>query len=155
MTARDGARIRLATAKDLPRLVHLLDQLSLDAPNEQPSPPLPAAYHAALNDILADGRQQLLVLEDGATVMGTLTLIIVPNLTHQGRPYALVENVVVEESRRGDGYGERLMQRAIEEARRAGCYKLSLTSNKRRPEAHRFYRRLGLEATSEGFRIDL
>jgi len=40
-------------------------------------------------------------------------------------------------------------------AQRAGCYKLALTSNKQRPDAHRFYRRLGFRATHEGFRIDL
>jgi GNAT superfamily N-acetyltransferase len=155
MVARDGARVRLATAEDLPRLIQLLDQLSLDAPQEQTGPPLPDAYREALNDILVDERQQLLVLEDQGTIMGTVTLITIPNLTHQGRPHALVENLVVDESRRGTGYGEILMRRAIEDARRAGCYKLALSSNKRRPEAHLFYRRLGLEATSEGFRINL
>jgi GNAT superfamily N-acetyltransferase len=46
------------------------------------------------------------------------------------------------------------MRHAIEEARRAGCYKVSLTSNKRRADAHRFYQRLGFRAASEGFRLD-
>ena len=41
-----------------------------------------------------------------------------------------------------------------EEAQRAGCYKLSLTSNKHRKDAHRFYERLGFRATHEGFRVD-
>jgi GNAT superfamily N-acetyltransferase len=51
------------------------------------------------------------------------------------------------------GYGESLMRYAIEEARRAGCYKVSLTSNKRRAEAHRFYEKMGFTATHEGFRL--
>jgi GNAT superfamily N-acetyltransferase len=66
-----------------------------------------------------------------------------------------VEDVVVDAAMAGRGYGEALMQRAIELARAAGCYKLVLTSNKARTDAHRFYRRLGFKATHEGFRIDL
>jgi GNAT superfamily N-acetyltransferase len=61
----------------------------------------------------------------------------------------------VDESARGLGHGEALIEQAVEEARQAGCYKVSLTSNKRRGEAHRFYERLGFVQTHEAFRIDL
>lgn len=153
--ASGSARVRLATEADLPRLLELVTQLSLGAAREDLGPPLPGVYRHALHDVLADKRQQFFVVEDGGVVVGTAVLVIVPNLTHQGRPYALVENVVVDETRRGAGYGELLLRHALAEARRAGCYKLSLTSNKQRHDAHRFYRRLGFEATSEGFRVDL
>jgi hypothetical protein len=46
------------------------------------------------------------------------------------------------------------MRHLMEAAQQAGCYKLALTSNKQRPDAHRFYQRLGFRAASEGFRID-
>jgi len=78
----------------------------------------------------------------------------VPNLSHQGSPWAAVENIVVDATRRRSGYGRLLMQAAIGAARAAGCYKLALTSNKRRPAAHRFYEGLGFRATHEGFRIE-
>ena len=149
------ARVRLATEADLPRLLELLQQLSLDAPREQVASPLPEGYRRAFQQIEADERQQLFVLEDGGRIVGTACLIIVPNVSHEGRPYALVENVVADETERSAGYGELLLRHAMAEAKGAGCYKLALTSNKRRPGAHRFYQRLGLRATSEGFRIDL
>jgi GNAT superfamily N-acetyltransferase len=148
------ASVRLATESDLPRIMELLQQLSLGGPRERVTTPLPESYRAAFQQIEADPRQQLLVADDGGRVVGTLCLIVVPNLSHQGRPYALVENVVVDETERSAGYGELLLRRAMAEAQRAGCYKLALTSNKERPGAHRFYQRLGLRATSEGFRID-
>jgi GNAT superfamily N-acetyltransferase len=146
--------VREATEADLPRLVELLAQLSLDGPREALGPALADAYTRAWREIAADPRQRLLVLEAGGRVAGSLVLIVVPNLSRQGTPYALIENVVVDEPSRGAGYGELLMRHAIEEARLAGCYKVSLTSNKRRAGAHRFYQRLGFQAASEGFRLD-
>jgi GNAT superfamily N-acetyltransferase len=147
--------IRSATRDDLPRLVELLAQLSLDSPREDLRSPRPAAYDAALEEVLADGRQTLLVAEVDGAIVGMACYIEVPNLSHVGRPYALVEDVVVAAAMRGQGYGEALMQRAIELARAGGCYKLVLTSSKVRTDAHRFYQRLGFKATHVGFRLDL
>ena len=149
------AAIRRATEADLPRIVQLLSQLSLDDDRDTPAEPLPESYHTAFRAIGADPRQQLLVAEVGGRVMATATLGIVPNLSYRGRCWAFVENIVVDGSARRKGYGEALLRYAIEEARRAGCYKVSLTSNKRRSEAHRFYQKLGFTATHEGFRLSL
>lgn len=46
--------IREAIDSDLPRLVALLRQESLDTPREHPGPPLPGAYHEAFLRIEAD-----------------------------------------------------------------------------------------------------
>lgn len=144
--------VRQATAADLPQILALLTQLSLDGPREDVS--AVEAYRKAFAEIERDPRQRLLVLESDGRIVGTAVLIIIPNLSHRGRPWALAENVVVDETARSAGYGELLMRRALEEARTAGCYKLTLTSSKRRLDAHRFYARLGFRATHEGFRFD-
>ena len=147
--------IRGAIRDDLPRLIELLSQLSLDEQREDlPSLP-PAAYNAALEAIFADPRQELLVADVEGAIVGMAAFVRIANLSHVGQPWALVEDVVVDASQRGNGYGEALMRRAVELAREGGCYKLVLTSNKARSEAHRFYRRLGFNATHEGFRVDL
>jgi GNAT superfamily N-acetyltransferase len=146
-------QIRSARRQDLPALIALLQQLSLDNPREDPG--ALAAYEATFDDIEADARQTVLVAEDGGVVVGTASFIVIPNLSHVGRPYAVVEDVVVDATRRGERIGEALMQRAIELAKDAGCYKLVLTSNRRRTDAHRFYERLGFTASHFGFRVDL
>jgi len=145
--------IRRATDADLPRVVELLSQLALGDDRDPPADPLPDSYRAAFRQIEADSRQQLLVAEAAGRVVATAVLGIVPNLSYRGRPWAFVEGIVVNRPERGKGYGEALVRYAIEEARRAGCFKVSLTSNKRRSEAHRFYQKLGFTATHEGFRI--
>jgi GNAT superfamily N-acetyltransferase len=79
----------------------------------------------------------------------------VPNLGRRGRPTAILENIVVDEAYRSAGIGEALVRHAIEEARRAGCYKAGLTSRTYREDAHRFYERLGFTVGSYGFRMEL
>ena len=148
-------KIRSASRNDLRRLIELLSQLSLEDQREDLSEPTPAAYVTALEEIDVNPRQALLVAEVDDFIVGMALFIRIPNLSHVGRSYAMVEDVVVDASHRGKGYGEALMRHAVDLARYAGCYKLVLTSNKARSDAHRFYRRLGFNATHEGFRIDL
>ncbi len=150
------AKIREATEADLPRLVELLAQLSPDEPDrEDLSEPLPFAYHLMLRHIQETPGNRIFVLEVRKRIVGTVALSVFPNLSHTGTPYAIIENVIVDAKHRSKGYGEALIRHAVEEARKAGCYKVSLTSNKRRTEAHRFYERLGFQRTHEAFRINL
>jgi ribosomal protein S18 acetylase RimI-like enzyme len=147
--------VREATEADLPRVVELLAQLAPGDPDrEDLSSPLPYKYHLAFRQMTEAG-QKLLVVEDGDRIGGTLALVITANLSHHASPYAIIENVVVDEAARSRGLGETLIRAAIAEAKAAGCYKVSLTSNKRRTGAHRFYERLGFKRTHEAFRIDL
>jgi GNAT superfamily N-acetyltransferase len=104
--------------------------------------------------VLADPDQTTLVAEEDGWLVGTLVLIVVPNLAHGGSPYAVVENLVVEESRQGRGIGKALILEAMYRARRSGAYKLSLTSNTKRAESHELYRRLGFRETHLGFEVD-
>lgn len=147
-------RIRRATAGDLPRIVEMLQQLSLQGESrEEPGPPLSAVYQEAFEQVQQDPRQRLVVGEVDGRVVGSLVIVIIPNLTHRGRPWAVIENIIVDEGERDKGYGEALMRHAVDEARQAGCYRVSLTCNKRRVDARRFYERLGFVATHEGYRI--
>jgi GNAT superfamily N-acetyltransferase len=149
-------KIRDATEADLPRLVELLAQLAPDLPDrEDLSEPLPFVYHLTLRHIQETTGQRLFVLVERKRIVGTVALSVIPNLSHQGSPYAIIENMVVDANHRSKGYGQALIRHAVEEARLAGCYKVSLTSNKRRTEAHRFYERLGFQRTHTAFRLNL
>ncbi|MEO8457229.1 MAG: GNAT family N-acetyltransferase [Chloroflexota bacterium] len=149
-------KIREAKEADLPQVVALLAQLAPDVPDrEDLGSPLPYEYHLTMRRIEETPGLHIFVLEERKKVLGTLALIIVPNLSHRATPFAIIENMVVHEKARSKGYGELLIKHAVEEARKAGCYKVSLTSGKRRTEAHRFYERVGFERSHEAFRINL
>jgi GNAT superfamily N-acetyltransferase len=150
-SGRRGPAVRAARSEDAGALRDLYVELadSTDA--------LPAEVGVTaglLTQIAGQTDRQLLVaVVDGGRVAGTLDLLIVPNVTHGGRPWAIVENVVVAEAHRRQGVGRALMQSAMQSARQAGCYKVQLTSAKHRGEAHEFYRSLGFGAVAEGFKI--
>ncbi len=77
-----------------------------------------------------------------------------PPAADKGAWRAYVEGVFVCADRRGQGIGGRMIAWAADAARAHGdCPFLQLTSNKDRLDAHRFYKRLGFQRTSEGFKL--
>ena len=84
-------------------------------------------------------------------VVGTFSLLIMDNLAHMGAPSGVVEDVVVHSRWRGQGVGRRMMHYAMERCREAGCYKLTLSSNRKRADAHRFYESLGFQRHGYSF----
>ena len=150
------ATIRDARPEDIPRLLELYLQLSESSQHpEDEIRPLTDGQSAALERIAADPNSQLFVLEDGGAIVGTYALYVMPNLSHGGRPFAIVENVVVDGTLRGRGLGRLLMDHAVGLARAAGCYKVALTSNNKRAPAHAFYASLGFEQSHQGFTMYL
>ncbi len=146
--------IRPAHAGDLPRIVELLQSLSLaDRLREDPSDLQP--YRAALARIEASPHQQVLVADWDHRLVGCVSLTVVPNLSYRGRPYLLLESMVVEEEMRGKGIGRALLERCVEEARAAGCFRLQLTSNRARDDAHRFWEAAGFVHSHNGYKLYL
>lgn len=115
--------------------------------------PLPDAYGEAFEAIDSDPNQELIVAESRGEIIGTLQLTFLSYLTHGGSRRAQIEAVRIRSSDRGSGTGARMIEWAIERARQRRCHIIQLMTDKRRPEALRFYRRLGFEPTHEGLKM--
>ncbi|MDE2900251.1 MAG: GNAT family N-acetyltransferase [Chloroflexota bacterium] len=139
--------IRDANHGDVPALLRLLGQL--DPPAEAPDEP---AARAALDAIARHPGMRLVVAETDGEVVGSVVLAVLPNLTHHAQPWAQLENLIVDEAYRGQGVGRALTQWCEATARAEGCYKLQFQSRNHRKASHRFYRRLGYQALTVGFR---
>jgi GNAT superfamily N-acetyltransferase len=100
------------------------------------------------------GFRLLVALADGE-VAGTYALIIMDKLGKRGTPAGVVEDVAVAPERQGQGIGRAMMAHALQECRKAGCYKLALSSNAKRTDAHRFYESLGFERHGYSFAVFL
>lgn len=94
---------------------------------------------------------RVFVAEADGVIAGTYALIILDNLAKRGARAGVVEDVAVLPDRQGRGIGRAMMDHAREECRRAGCYKMTLSSNVAREGAHRFYDALGFERHGYSF----
>ena len=148
------ATVREAETEDIPRILELYRELVITTSRvETDQHQSLTDYHKVFNEIHTASGHHLLVAEDEGNVVGTAVLLIAPNLSHGGLYWALVENMVVDHRYRRQGVGRLLMDYVLVRAKEASCYKLTLSSNKKRRGAHSFYRAMGLEATSHGFRM--
>ncbi|HIZ83958.1 MAG TPA: GNAT family N-acetyltransferase [Firmicutes bacterium] len=141
---------RLARASDLPAIVALLADDPLGSRRERTDPAAFPAYAAAFREIEADPGSELLVAVRGEEVVGCLQITYIPGLTYGGSRRGQLEGVRVAAAERGKGIGSALVEYAAGRARERGCLLLQLTTDKRRPDALRFYEKLGFAATHEG-----
>lgn len=96
----------------------------------------------ALSVIVSAPASTLLVARAGGEIVGTLTLVIFPIPTGIR---AWVEDVVVDETARGQRVGEALTLEALDIARKAGARTVDLTTRPSREAAGRLYERVGFE----------
>ncbi len=146
--------VRPARVEDADALHDLYVELAEDRPDA-----LPAGADKVkklIAGLASDTSRRLLVAEMGSgDIVGTVDILINRNPTHGGRPWAVIENVVVSQALRRHGIGRELMNEALRFAEAANCYKVQLHSGKQRAEAHVFYRSLGFDSIAEGFKIYL
>jgi len=146
---------RRAERADLEAIVDLLADDALGAGREDAARPLDGRYLAAFDAISADPNQFLAVVEAEGRIVGTLQLSFLPGLSRLGMTRGQIEAVRIAADRRGTGLGEAMFAWAIAECRKRGCALVQLTTDKSRPDAHRFYERLGFVASHEGYKLAL
>ncbi len=135
---------REAGPGDFEQIIRLYRQL-------QPDDPVLAdgSDAAAFQQILDTPALHLFVLELDGAVVATTYLNVIPNITRSASPYAVIENVVVDEARRGAGLGKQIMAGTLQAAWEAGCYKAMLMTGSRKPATHAFYRACGYSADAK------
>lgn len=98
---------------------------------------------AAFERILAAPELRIFVIESDGEIVATAYLNVIPNLTRSAAPYAVIENVVVDESRRRTGLGTKVIDGTLRAAWDSGCYKAMLMTGSQRESVHAFYRSCG------------
>ena len=107
-------------------------------PQLSSSNPPPSREH--LTEMVQSSATLVLVARVDGRIAGSLTLAMFRIPTGLR---AWIEDVVVDGDARGNGVGEALNLRAIEEARKRGAVTVDLTSRPSREAANRLYQRLG------------
>jgi len=140
--------IRFADRQDIQRLLALYRHLDPD--DDQASVEDAVKQWELLNLYPGSG---ILVACLGEALVATCTLVVIPNLTRGGSPYALIENVVTDAAHRNTGYGKAVLKAATEAAWAAGCYKVMLLTGSKRPQTLQFYLDAGFEQSKTGFQM--
>ena len=90
--------IRFAEEHDFEGIMNLLRQLNPDDPviND-------GRDKVIFERILKETNLRILILEENGKIISTCYLNIIPNLTRNAAPYAIIENVVTDEAFRKSG----------------------------------------------------
>jgi GNAT superfamily N-acetyltransferase len=143
--------IRVATRADLPVILQLYSQPDMD--NGQVVSLSKA--ERIFERMKEYPNYQIYVACRNGKTLGSFALLIMDNLAHMGARSGIVEDVVVAPEWQGKGIGRQMMQFAMQKCLESGCYKLVLSSNKKRHIVHRFYQDLGFEQHGYSFVVTI
>lgn len=129
---------------DLDALLHLYLHL-----HEKSVPERSDALSRIWNGILSSPDYHIIVAEQNGNIVSSCTCVIIANLTHGLRPYALIENVVTDQAYRGRGMASACIRHALHVAEQAGCYKAMLLTGAKDKKTLEFYRRNGFNSNDK------
>jgi len=130
--------IREILPDELGGLLQLYTQL-----HGNPIPEDTNALRTLWQRILNDPDHHIVVAVEDGRIVSSCVCVIIPNLTHNQQPYALIENVITDEAYRGRGLATDCLNVARDIARRENCYKMMLLTGSKEESTHRFYQRAG------------
>ena len=104
-------------------------------------------WQSLLEKFEKDENMYLLVAEEDGKVVSSVQMAIIEGLTHNVRPFAVIENVVTHADYRNKGLASALLEKASEIARERRCYKVFLETGSNKESTLNFYR-------NNGFAID-
>ena len=133
--------IREALLSDVGDLQELYMRHLTQAPPKEPQDL--DKWAALLGRLIENPDYHLIVAEADGRAVSSVTLIVIENLTHNLRPYSVIENVVTHPAFRNKGYATALLERASEIARENNCYKIMLMTGSKLESTLRFYERCG------------
>lgn len=134
--------VRQATSSDKDAVLRLFTQL------EQEPIPNHAKLEALFDHVLSNKNHYLLVAEqDGAVAALCIMLIVTGDAEDQS--FALIEALVADKRLRHQGYGNAVLQQAVQLATVKNCYKVMLLANHPQPELQPFYDKAGFSKINE------
>lgn len=131
-------QIKEVEEKDLTGLLELYQQL-----HENKLPEMTMQLQQLWQQILRDPNHHIIVGVEEGKIIASCVLLVVCNLTHQQQPYALIENVITDESFRNRGYATKLLEHAKALAVARNCYKIMLMTGSKEEKTLNFYEKAG------------
>ncbi|EKQ56048.1 MULTISPECIES: GNAT family N-acetyltransferase [unclassified Clostridium] len=130
--------IREIVKEDFNGLMELYMQL-----HDNPMPEKTTSVIELWNRILEDKEHHIIIAEEDGKIVSSCVCVIIPNLTHNQRPYAFIENVITDKNYRKKGLATACLNYAKEIAVKENCYKLMLLTGSKEESTLNFYEQAG------------
>ena len=111
--------VRIATKNDLPGILNIYKELNPED-NELDL----CKAETIWNKIESKNTTLYLVAIENQVIVGTCNISIIENLTRNGMPYGIIENVITSINYRRKGIGKKLIEKAVELTKNSNCYKM-------------------------------
>ncbi|MCY0094682.1 GNAT family N-acetyltransferase [Hoeflea ulvae] len=147
--------IRLAKLRDVSEIALILSQDTVGGHSDSSDPADLPLYVAAFERIAASPSDALYVAVSEHQVVGTFQTTLTTSMSGKGEASLTIRTVHTRSDMRGKGIGQMMLIHAIGQAWADGAAMVQLMSNAARPDAHRFYERLGFVASHVGFKMKL
>ncbi|NLB29193.1 MAG: GNAT family N-acetyltransferase [Clostridiales bacterium] len=131
-------KLRELEKNDLPRLLELYTHLHANG-----IPKIDDDLESLWDEIITDKNHHIAGGFIGDALVSSCVIVIVRNMTHKQRPYAVIENVVTGGAYRNRGYASQVLNFARDIAKRENCYKIMLMTGSKEESTLRFYERAG------------
>lgn len=135
----ENIQFRCATESDIPALAGLYRQLIPNAETD------PDEMTAALNRMVSDSANRVIVAELDRIAVGTCQIILYENLVRAPKRKAVIDSVVVGYDYRGLGIGKTMMHWVLEWLAYENCSHIGIASRFSRTVAQKMYDELGFE----------
>lgn len=136
--------IREAKREDLMEILNLYLYL-----HEETVPEQSEYLSETWEQIISDKNHHFIINIVDGKIVSSCVCVIIPNLTRNVRPYALVENVVTHADYRGHGYAAECLDFAKSVAEKNNCYKIMLLTGSKDPKILDFYKNAGYNSTDK------
>lgn len=130
-----------AKPEDLIGILTLYTQL-----HNQPMPQIEIRTQELWMSLINEPRHHIIIGRTGGKIVTSCTITVILNLTHEQRPFALIENVVTDWDFRHRGYASLALSYARRLAEKENCYKIMLMTGSKEQSTLDFYRKAGFNS---------
>lgn len=143
-----GIEVRPILVSDLELAMNLIREFGLSEVEKLSNNDIRSIY----SKITANGGAVLGAFR-GKEMVGTCTVNVCANLSWSGRPYSIIENIIVTEGSRNQGLGKYLLLFSKHFAASKNCYKVALMTREKNVAATTFYTSAGFSDDKVGYQM--
>lgn len=117
--------------------------------HESTVPEMTEQLNRTWSTIVQDRNHHIVIKVVDNKIVSSCVCVIIPNLTRNVRPYAIIENVVTHKDYHGKGYASECLAYAKEIAKKENCYKMMLLTGSKKESTMEFYKSAGYNCSDK------